>query len=182
MTHWLTMLEQIRDTQILLATSKPFRDFSPVPNPRASEQAILAAEQRLGQRLPPSYRAFLHRHDGWPRFFDSASLLGTANLGKRLYEDLAWAAYEACQSPTPDGPPTLPFNRSHRFIPFGVDQQATTLFAFDPRTRRPDGEMAVIAWINEIGLRSDGFGDLLETLLELCQHELQDVELLRRSA
>ncbi|MGW1227167.1 SMI1/KNR4 family protein [Streptomyces sp. NPDC002530] len=37
----------------------------PLGAPGASEAAIAGAEARLGQRLPPSYRAFLAASDGW---------------------------------------------------------------------------------------------------------------------
>jgi hypothetical protein len=120
----------------------------------------------------------LAAHDGWTRFFDGASLLGCANLGRRMYEDLAWAAYEASYSPSCHAPPTWSGRQAPSFIPFGVDLQATTLFAFDPTERADDGELAVIAWIHEIGLRRENFCALLETLLELCQAERRDAELL----
>jgi hypothetical protein len=42
-----------------------------IPNPAASEVALKRAEKRLKHKLPPSYRAFLSVHDGWPRFFDA---------------------------------------------------------------------------------------------------------------
>jgi hypothetical protein len=183
MTPWQTTLRQIRDVQVQLARLKPYRDFSLAPNPKASPQAIAAAEARLGHELPPSYRAFLAEHDGWTRFYDGASLLGCANLGRRLYEDLAWAAYEASYSPSCHAPPTWRGGRPPAFVPFGVDLQATTLFAFDPTDRAPDGELAVVAWIHEIGLRKQNFAALLETVLELCQAEMEETELLHaRSA
>ncbi|MCQ9181355.1 SMI1/KNR4 family protein [Streptomyces sp. IBSBF 2953] len=37
----------------------------PLGRPGADERAIAAAEERLGRRLPPSYRAFLAVSDGW---------------------------------------------------------------------------------------------------------------------
>ncbi|MEW2466137.1 SMI1/KNR4 family protein [Streptomyces sp. NPDC046994] len=37
----------------------------PQGRPGATEAAIIAAEERLGRRLPPSYRAFLAVSDGW---------------------------------------------------------------------------------------------------------------------
>ncbi|MGW7265924.1 SMI1/KNR4 family protein [Streptomyces sp. NPDC054842] len=38
---------------------------APLGGPGADEAAIAAAEERLGTRLPPSYRAFLAASDGW---------------------------------------------------------------------------------------------------------------------
>ena len=103
------LLIKIRETHTELSWLQPFRDLGLIPNPAASEVALKRAEKRLEHKLPPSYRAFLALHDGWPRFFDGASLLGTATLGHRKYEDLARAAFEAAETPLPElGPPTSP--------------------------------------------------------------------------
>ena len=102
------LLITIREIHTEISWLQPYRDLGLIPNPAASEVAINKAQKRLGRRLPPSYRAFLMLHDGWPRFFDGASLLGTANLGRRKYEDLARAAFEAAETPVPLGPPPRP--------------------------------------------------------------------------
>jgi hypothetical protein len=115
----------------------------------------------------------LLRHDGWPRFFDGASLLGTANLGLRKYEDLARAAFEAAETPVPDlGPPTRP--RARSLIPFGADLEGTTLFAFNPAVTQTNGEYEVIAWVNEIGVRHASFADFLDWIWDLGQQDLAD--------
>lgn len=173
MTEWLNLVAQLRSTQTEILRLAPFRDIGLVPNPGAAPKAIEAAEARLGLPLPPSYRAFLRRHDGWPRFFEGASLLGTACLGSRVYDDFARAAFAAAETPEPDiGPPTLrPLY--NQVIPFGVDLQSTTLFAFNPRVQTTEGEYEVIAWINEIGVRRDDFSSFVELLLELADHELE---------
>jgi hypothetical protein len=153
----------------------PHRDLGLVPNPGAAASAIDAAERRIGRALPPSYRAFLASHDGWPRFFEGATLLGTANLGLRLYADLARAAFEAAETPVPDvGPPVRP--RQRALIAFGADLQGTTLFAFDAASPQANGELEVIAWINEIGLRRPTFPDFLELVEELCDAEIAELE------
>ncbi|MEI7032253.1 SMI1/KNR4 family protein [Streptomyces pratensis] len=41
------------------------RSFVGPGRPGADEEAIVAAEERLGRRLPPSYRTFLSVSDGW---------------------------------------------------------------------------------------------------------------------
>jgi SMI1/KNR4 family protein SUKH-1 len=46
----------------------------PVTRP-ASEDAVLAAEQRLGVRLPPSFRNFLLASDGWEDIATNAGTL-----------------------------------------------------------------------------------------------------------
>jgi hypothetical protein len=134
--------------------------------------------------LPASYREFLALHDGWPRFFEGATLLGCSSIGLRRYEDLARAAFEAAETPVPDvGPPTRP--RQRALIAFGADLQGTTLFAFDASSPQPNGELEVIAWVNEIGVRRPSFAEFLEFVLELTEAELQALDCpptLRKSA
>lgn len=171
MARWQALLKNIREDQTEIMRIAPFRDVGLVPNPPASSVAIAAAEERLGRELPPSYRAFLAQHDGWPRFFEGATLLGTANLGKRCYEEAARATFDAAETPVADLTPPSRF-RPRVLIPFGIDLQATTLFAFNPAVTDVDGEFEVIAWVNEIGLRRGSFEDFLEMVAELCDTEL----------
>ena len=167
------LLIKIRETHTELSWLQPFRDLGLIPNPAASEVALKRAEKRLKHKLPPSYRAFLALHDGWPRFFDGASLLGTANLGHRKYEDLARAAFEAAETPLPElGPPRRP--RARSLIPFGADLDGTTLFAFNPSVTQADGEYEVIAWVNELGVRHATFSAFLDWILELGEQDLAD--------
>jgi hypothetical protein len=168
------LLIRIRETHTEISWLQPFRDLGLIPNPAASEVALRRAERRLKRRLPPSYRAFLELHDGWPRFFDGASLLGTANLGHRKYEDLARAAFEAAETPVPElGPPRRP--RARNLIPFGADLEGTTLFAFNPTVVQPDGEYEVIAWVNELGVRHPSFAGFLDWILEMGEQDLADL-------
>lgn len=168
------LLITIRELHTELSWLQPFRDLGLIPNPAASQLAIQRAEERMGRALPPSYRAFLELHDGWPRFFDGASLLGTANLGLRKYEDLARAAFEAAETPVPDlGPPTRP--RARALIPFGADLEGTTLFAFNPAITDEHGEYEVIAWVNELGVRYSSFATFLEFIVELGRQDLADL-------
>jgi len=154
-----------------------------VPNAPADPDAIDRAERRIGRPLPPSYRSFLSRHDGWARFFDGASLLGTKDLGKASYADLAQAAFEAAETPLPDGgaPWSRVGGRPGDMIPFGIDPSGTTLFAFDPSTIDDHGEMAVVAWIHEIGIRSETFPEFLAVILELCEADLAMLVTLKKA-
>lgn len=172
MADWLELVDRLRETHTETLRIAPYRDLGLVPNPAASAQAIRAVEQRLGVPLPPSYREFLTRHDGWPRFFEGASLMGTACLGERLYDDFARAAFEAAETPEPDLGPPARRHRSARVIPFGVDLQSTTLFAFNLAVCSPTGEYEVIAWINELGVRRDDFPSFLQLVLEFAEYEL----------
>lgn len=186
MIVWQTLIARIRETNTEILRLAPFRDFGLVPNPGATESAILLAEERLGLRLPPSYRSFLKAHDGWPRFFEGASLLSTACLGNRLYDEFARAAFSAAETPEPGLGPYLTKRESPRIIPFGADLQSTTLFAFNPQVVNAAGEYEVVAWINELGMRADDFPSFLQLLLELSECELEDQrgasDLFRRTA
>lgn len=173
MTQLAELVARLRSVQTEILRLRPYRDIGLVPNPGASESAIDSVETRVGVPLPPSYRAFLRAHDGWPRCFDGASLLGSACLGNRRYDEFARAAFAAAETPEPElGPPTR-HRQYAKIIPFGVDLQSTTLFAFNPEVRTADGEYEVIAWINELGMRRDSFPEFLDLLIELCDHELE---------
>jgi hypothetical protein len=173
MAHFQRLLDQIRQVQTEVLRRAPFRDIGLVPNPGASEVAIQAAEARLGRSLPESYRQFLKQHDGWPRFFEGATLLGTANLGKRLYQELAQIVFEAAETPVPDVGPISQKRVRPQMIPFGADMQGTTLFAFNPEVVAANGELEVVCWVNEIGVRRDTFTGFLEFVLDLAKSELE---------
>jgi hypothetical protein len=150
----------------------PERDFGLEPSPAATPQAIRRAERRVHRGLPPSYRSFLSRHDGWPRFFEGASLLSTNQLGRRLYTDAARTVFTSAGTPVPDIGPPLPGPRGRAPIPFGADPSCSTIFAFNPDVIDDRGEYEVICWVNEIGLRCDSFLDFLRTVSEHCDSEL----------
>jgi hypothetical protein len=77
MSRWQELLEEIRAHQMEIMRERPFKDIGLVPNPSASLVAVQAVEERLGMPLPDSYLAFLCTHDGWPRFYEGASLRGS---------------------------------------------------------------------------------------------------------
>jgi hypothetical protein len=171
MADFRILLRDIRRVQREILQIAPYRDFGLAPNAGATGADIAAAEKRLGRALPPSYREFLMLHDGWSRFYDGASLLGTASLGQRSHADAARSTFEAAETPVPDyGPPSR--TRPRLLIPFGIDPGATTLFVFNPAHVDSRGEMEVIAWVNEIGLRRSSFREFLDMICELCQAEL----------
>ena len=180
MAKFSSLLTRIKELQTEILRLAPYRDIGLVPNPGASPGAIAAVEERISHRLPPSYREFLALHDGWPRFFEGATLLGTANLGKRMYDDMARAAFEAAETPVPY---LAPPSRAQRapIVPFGIDLQGTTLFAFNPTVTRADGECEVVAWVNEIGVRRDTFAGFLEFVIEMCESELEGYQIPRQS-
>jgi hypothetical protein len=171
--EWRQRLASIRELELRILRTEPFRDFGLVPNPSATESAIAAAEARIGRALPPSYREFLAQHDGWTRFYEGASLLGTASLGLPLYGELTRSIFASAETPVPDlAPPSRSRSGPERLIPFGVDADATTVFAFDADRVDANGELEVVCWINEIGVKRESFSSFLEFIEELCEAEL----------
>lgn len=169
------LLSEIHRIQTEITWLTPTRDFGLRPNPGASPSAIRRAERRLRRALPPSYRQFLALHDGWPRFFEGASLLGTAELGRQFHTDAARVVFTAAETPVPHfGPPQLGQARQQP-LPFGADPACETFFAFNPEAVDDHGEYEVICWVNEIGLRCDDFAGFLATVREHCEAELDEL-------
>ncbi|HLV68641.1 MAG TPA: SMI1/KNR4 family protein [Polyangiaceae bacterium] len=171
-TAWFESMERLRSIQTEILRHAPFRDIGIVRNPGATPEAIRAAEARLGLPLPPSYREFLLQHDGWPRFFEGASLLGTDDLGTPRYELIARAAFEAAETPVPELCPPVLQRDLPRVVPFAADTEVRTLFAFHPEVRSETGEYEVVAWISELGIRCASFPEMLELLCDLAESEL----------
>ncbi len=172
MTDFEPLLTEIQRIQTEITWLMPARDFGLKPGGPAHPAAVRRAELRLRRPLPPSYRAFLQLHDGWPRFFEGASLLGAAHLGRRLYTDAARAIFTAAETPVPLVGPPIPEPKGPQPFPFGADAAGTTFFAFNPAVCDAQGEYEVICWVNEIGLRCKNFADFLATVCEHCNDEL----------
>lgn len=179
---WQELLQSIRSRQTELMRQRPWRDSGLVPNPSGREAQLAATEARLGHALPPSYRAFLANHDGWPRFYEGAGLLGTRELGREKHLDLVSQTFESCFPPSdaPDHKVGTSIAKP-RLLPFGIDSAGTTLFAFDLDSQREDGECEVVAWLNEVGVRRSDFASFLRLLLELCDAELAELRRERAS-
>jgi hypothetical protein len=184
MDDWKDTIGRIRQVKMELSAASPEVGPAVAPPPGAALRVISAVERRIRRRLPPSYRAFLHEHDGWPLFFQGASLLGTRELSKPGYTELTRAAFASYETPIPEvGPPSRPDGRVEAMIPFGIDPRATTIFAFNPAVVRPDGEMEVIMWVNELGERTECFGDFLLMVLEMFEIDVSERRsTLRKSA
>lgn len=184
MDDWKATIAKIRDAKAELAAVDPSMGPAVAPPPGAGLRTIAVVERRIRHTLPPSYRAFLHLHDGWPLFFHEASLLGTRELSKPGPFQLTRAAFAAYETPIPEiGPPSRPQGDSQSMIPFGIDPTATTIFAFNPAVTSPDGEMEVILWVNGLGERARNFAEFLSLSLEMLELGLGERrELLKKSA
>jgi hypothetical protein len=184
MDDWKQTIGKIRDVKAELAALDPAMGPAISPPPGAGLRTIAVVERRIRHPLPPSYRAFLHLHDGWPLFFHEASLLGTRDLSKPGPFHLTRAAFAAYETPIPEiGPPSRPQGDSQAMIPFGIDPTATTIFAFNPAVTSADGEMEVILWVNGLGERAQNFSDFLAMSLEMLELGLgEQRHLLKKSA
>ncbi|MEZ4230370.1 MAG: SMI1/KNR4 family protein [Polyangiaceae bacterium] len=176
---WRELLQTIRGRQTELMRQRPWRDSGLVPNPSGRSGQLDAVETRLGHALPPSYRAFLSDHDGWPRFYEGAALLGSKDLGREKHLDLVAQTFESCFPPSENA--VAKASSKPRLLPFGIDSAGTTLFAFDLDSQRDDGECEVVAWLNEVGVRRSDFSSFLRLVLELCEAELAELRRERRA-
>jgi hypothetical protein len=157
------LVGRIRALQMELKRVLPARRIGLAGNPAAPENAIVVAELRLGRKLPPSYREFLAFSDGWLDFFEDTSLLGTSDIGRQQ---------PASAPSSSSGPPSSRRATTDSWIPFGVDRNGATLFAFDISASSSDGELPVIAWLGGLGLNCTCFTAFLATVLQLCRAEL----------
>lgn len=181
--EWLESMHRIRAIKLELARMDPRRGMPIAPPAGASEAEIAGVERRLGMPLPPSYRELLSRHDGWPQLFAGASLLGVRALARGSYTDVGRMVLEHCEGQEARGagerdaaPKAVRgrYGARSAFVPFGIDAAAETVFAWDPEARAPDGELEVILWTNDLGLRLSGFAELLDMLKEMLAAELDD--------
>jgi len=170
-TTWVEQVGRLRAVQLDLMRRAPYRDFGLIPGPGASQQALDRSEETLGFCLPPSYRSFLAKHDGWTRFYDGASLLCSHQLGSPEHRSLANRLFSAAASPsarTPGGFRQMP----QQLLVFGLDKAGITLFAFD-LSAATSSEPPVTAWIGELGLKFSSFDDFLGGIAVLCETELR---------
>lgn len=144
-----------------------------MPPSGASPSAIAAAERRLGFPLPSSYRAFLAKHDGWPKIAHGASLLGTQQLLRGTFVAVARMTIEEHISPGEVDPESA----AAAFVPFGLDPTADVLFAWNTRAARREGdELPITVWLNEIGVVVESFPAFLELLLEILTADVMEGE------
>jgi len=150
----------------------------------ATEAEIAAAEARLGQAFPPSYREFLRRHAGWEHFWGDDTLVGTGRDETRRAQDeiaenvaeqaadlkrhLGELTAEAISAWEQEAEDHLHL-ASHLVIAtdFGGEH-----WVYDLRTRRPDGEMTIVKWTIDSGVQEE---PKLQTFLEFLEWNRNEV-------
>ena len=76
----------------------PFR----YPEVAATEESVVTAERALGIELDAEHRGFLRYADGWDCFYQSVTLLSTAELIRGPLHDAAVEAFDAAPEPLED--------------------------------------------------------------------------------
>ncbi|MFG3017804.1 SMI1/KNR4 family protein [Streptomyces sp. NPDC048254] len=130
---------------------RPARDEEPLRTgwlgfPPASEERIRALEERLGHRLPPSYRTFLAVTDGWRHAGGFVWLLAGTERA-RWHEDAAGLSEyfpgELDDDPTPED--ALLAGMWGRALQLDVESDAVYVL-LDPGDVDGSGEWAVYSW------------------------------------
>ncbi|MGC7098688.1 SMI1/KNR4 family protein [Amycolatopsis lurida] len=129
----------------------------------ASEEAVAAAEARLGCVFPPSYRDFLLTTDGWRHAGQFVwKLRDTGNLGWLRDIEPFWAEWEDLT----DDPGAADDNRFTRGLLISLEADAGILF-LDPGDVGETGEWAaysLFSWRAEPPERFESFAALMEDL------------------
>ena len=145
--------------------------FEPV-----SEERITALEERLGTRLPPTYRSFLATTDGWRPSGTAVYLLGTAegvhwHRGKEMRE-----LYESDLTENSPEEDILRAGMWDRALQLSLDSDMTDVL-LDPGDVNADGEWAVYVyrgWSGEFPARYESFMDVMQYLFRNFHQSVED--------
>lgn len=162
-----SLLAEIRALKLDLARLDPRAGMPVLPPPGATPAALISVERKLGRALPAAYRELLELHDGFPQLYQGASLLSTSQLVRGSFVDVARMMIDLGE-PGPIGAT----RRRPALVPFGIDSGAETIFAFD--CSAPSGEPGILIWVNEIGVRLDGFAAFLDFVTEMLQADVEE--------
>ncbi|GAA3442393.1 SMI1/KNR4 family protein [Planomonospora venezuelensis] len=147
--------------------------------PGAAEAEIVRHEERLGMRLPPSYREFLEVSDGWDETGAAAGpLLPVGGTGwlRELDPDLAdtWSSsYEGLRIPDEDyfvygqGQDTAALRTEYLRDTLRIGEYDDGTYLLNPHVTTPDGEWEawyLAAWLPG-AVRFRSFWDLMNRRL-----------------
>lgn len=131
----------------------------------AAEADVAAVEERLGLRLPPSYRSFLLTTDGWRHAGEFVrKMRDTTNLGWLRDLEPAWEPWAELVTEAPVDAPGNPFSRG---LLISLHADVGVLF-LDPADCDENGEWAaysVFSWA-EFPRRYPSFTALMESLYQ----------------
>lgn len=135
----------------------------------ATEADVAAVEQRLGLRLPPSYRSFLLTTDGWRHAGEFVwKMRDTTDLGWLRDLEPTWESWADLITEPPVDAPGNPFSRG---LLISLHADVGVLF-LDPADRDENGEWAaysVFSW-GEFPQRYPSFTALMESAYQSFHH------------
>ncbi|MFF7445520.1 MULTISPECIES: SMI1/KNR4 family protein [unclassified Streptomyces] len=135
--------------------------------PPASEERIAAMEERLGRRMPPSYREFLKVSDGWRHAGGFVWLLaGTESV--RWHENESGLAdmFEEDLDEDADPEEQQEAELWRRGLQLDVESDATYVL-LDPDDVDEDGEWAVFTWASWRASAPERHANFLEFMQEM---------------
>lgn len=112
----------------------------------ASEEAVVAAEGRLGVRFPPSLRGFLQASDGWPRVSGWVDLVYPCGRISWMRDSDAGASLIPLYSEDADHDDIVQLFRRSVEVAGGED-----VWLLDPTDVGPDGEWAAYLFTPKYG-------------------------------
>jgi hypothetical protein len=135
--------------------------------PPASEERITAMEERLGLRMPPSYREFLKVSDGWRHAGGFVWLLAGT-------EDARWHNNESgladmCEEELDEDSGPEEWREAdlwRRGLQLDVESDITHVL-LDPEDMDEDGEWAVYTWASWRAAPPERFANFLEFMREM---------------
>ncbi|MEW1600723.1 SMI1/KNR4 family protein [Streptomyces sp. NPDC093808] len=135
--------------------------------PPASQERVTAMEERLGRRMPPSYRAFLLVTDGWRHAGGFVWLLaGTADARRHDNESELADMYEEDLDEDAGPEEWREAGIWRRGLQLDVRSDATYVL-LDPEDVDEDGEWAVYTWASwraDAPKRYSDFGSFMEAM------------------
>ncbi|SMF50867.1 SMI1 / KNR4 family (SUKH-1) [Streptomyces sp. Amel2xC10] len=135
--------------------------------PAASEEGIAAMEERLGRRMPPSYREFLKVSDGWRNAGEFVWLLaGTSDA--RWHEDESGLAEVFEEYLDEDAGPEerQGVDVWRRGLQLDVESDITHVL-LDPGEVDEDGEWAVYTWASWRAAPPERYANFLEFMRDM---------------
>jgi hypothetical protein len=144
----------------------------------SSPEQLAQLQRILGTTLPPSYAAFLRRHNGWANFNGEAKILSVEDHRSAWLRD----RLEIVRTCIFDNPSNRPSPLERGCIPIYMGPTEPDFALFDPLLRRADGELTVLCfdYAQEVA-RHASFYDYLVAELGTTKSML-DTELSGREA
>ncbi|MEV0708444.1 SMI1/KNR4 family protein [Nocardia aurea] len=140
----------------------------------AAETDVAAVEQRLGLRLPPSYRSFLLTTDGWRHAGEFVwKMRDTTNLGWLRDLEPSWESWADLITEPPVDAPGNPFGRG---LLISLYADVGVLF-LDPADRDENGEWAAYSVFS-----SGQFPQRYPSFTALMESKYQSLHQLRQPA